>query len=196
MHCFFVIRSYTFLLSSHTFLPAFLYNLSNSDTFLYVLCDSHADSAISIRIPWLWPPPFTRESFGHPVPKLLSIKFPYVLLYVLIRSGSPHHFLELWDSRSAHSSAHLSPHRFPANQLSPVPKLLSIKFPYVLLYVLIRSGSPHHFLELWDSRSAHASAHLSPHHFPANQLSHSSACTEVGFKSLKMNILRHPSSCC
>jgi hypothetical protein len=122
---------------------------------------------------------------------LSSHTFSYTFLYV---PGRP---ITSWsDSRSAHSSAHLTPHRFPANQLSPVPKLLSIKFPYVLLYVLIRSGPPHHFLELWDSRSAHASAHLSPHHSPANQLSHSSACTEVGFKSLKMNILRHPRSCC
>ena len=31
---------------------------------------------------------------------------------------------------------------------------LSIKFPYVLLYVLIRAGPPCHFLEFWASRSA------------------------------------------
>ena len=31
---------------------------------------------------------------------------------------------------------------------------LSIKFPYVLLYILIRSGPPRHLLEFWDSRSA------------------------------------------
>ena len=40
----FVIRSYAFLLSSYTSLPAFWSTLSNSDTFLYVPCDSLADS--------------------------------------------------------------------------------------------------------------------------------------------------------
>ena len=85
MHCFFVIRSYTFLLSSHTFLPAFLYNLSNSDTFLYVLCDSHADSAISIRIPWLWPPPSPGSLLAilcQSCSLLSSHTFSYTFLYV------------------------------------------------------------------------------------------------------------------
>ena len=106
----FVIRSHTFLSSSHTFSPAFhhalffcytflyvlakfsyvppciLYNnLSNSDTFFYVLCDSHADSAISIRIPWLWPPPSPGSLLAilcQSCSLLSSHTFSYTFLYV------------------------------------------------------------------------------------------------------------------
>ena len=143
MHCLFVIRSYTFLISSHTFLPAFNYNLLNSGTFLYVLCDSHTDSAMSTRIQWLCPPPFTRESSCAKACSLLSSHtFCYTFLYVL---GRP---ITSW--------------------IYGIP------------------GPP----------MRRPTRHPISHHFPANRLSQSPECTEVGCKSLRTNTLKHPSSCC
>ena len=96
MRCFFVIRSYTFWSSSHTFLPAFYYNLLNSHTFLYVLCNSHADSTKSMFSIDFGPDSMVglpHASRGELLAILcrssLSIKFPCVLLYVLMRSGRP-----------------------------------------------------------------------------------------------------------
>jgi len=111
MQCFFVIRSYTFLLSSYTFSRTFWSDVSNSDTFLYVLCDSHANSAKSTicykfrsGFDGCGPPPgrSNKQQKGGRVAILcqisLSIKFPCVLLQVLMRSRLPCQFPDLWDS--------------------------------------------------------------------------------------------------
>ena len=109
MQCFFVIRSYTFWLSSYTFPRTIWSNVSNSDTFLYVLCDSHANfakSTISYKFRSgfngygpCWALQRTTDRGLDILCQIsLSIKFPCVLLQVLMRSRLPCQFLDLWDS--------------------------------------------------------------------------------------------------
>ena len=109
MRCFFVIRSYTFWLSSYTFSRTIRSNVSNSDTFLYVLCDSHANfakSTISYKFRSgfngygpCWALQRTTDRGLDILCQIsLSIKFPCVLLQVLMRSRLPCQFLDLWDS--------------------------------------------------------------------------------------------------
>ena len=109
MQCFFVIRSYTFWLSSYTFSRTIRSNVSNSDTFLYVLCDSHANfakSTISYKFRSgfngygpCWALQRTTDRGLDILCQIsLSIKFPCVLLQVLMRSRLPCQFLDLWDS--------------------------------------------------------------------------------------------------
>ena len=129
---YFVIRSHAFLLSSHTFSPVFRhamffcytflyvlnkflcvppYNLiiSNSDTFLYVLCDSNtnfAKNTISYKFRSgfdgygpCWALQRTTDRGLDILCQIsLSIKFPCVLLQVLMRSRLPCQFPDLWDS--------------------------------------------------------------------------------------------------
>ena len=109
MRCFFVIRSYTFWLSSYTFPRTIWSNVSNSDTFLYVLCDSHANFAKSTIFYKFrsgfngygpcWALQRTTDRGLDILCQIsLSIKFPCVLLQVLMRSRLPCQFPDLWDS--------------------------------------------------------------------------------------------------